>query len=469
MTPPTAVDIAAGLRTGALSAVGVVDMALAASREAHASTNCFVRLDEEEARVQAARLDDTPNDSCHRRLPLAGVPYAFKDMFTRRGRPPGLGVQRTSLRSTDADTPCLDRLDAAGAIAVGRLNLDPYGYSATGLNSHHGHVRNPLDCKRITGGSSSGAAAAVASGAVPLAVGTDTAGSVRIPAALCGVVGFKPSFGRVSRRGSIPLSHSQDTVGIIARTVPDVALALSVMSAYDPDDPASIPTTPISPSASRCVDLLGIRVGIDPGHLRKGCHPEVVSIIRSGWEVLQDLGAQLVEVNLDELHDYDRAGSLLTWCEASAIHDLHFADPENDYPPSVRSRLHQAFVTSGADHVLAMCVQGMALARILDTVLSDCDVLATSTTLVTAPTIAEAINDPVTTTMQLLRTTRPFNFLGLPAITVPAGTDTRGLPVGLHLAGRPFADHTVLSTAAAFEARSASAAPHCVALPEGNP
>ncbi|WP_264992411.1 amidase [Mycobacterium montefiorense] len=455
----TAVEISAGLRSRSLSATEVVESALEASQLAQLSTNCFVCLDEQRARQLAAQVDHVMKIAIPQPLPLAGVPYAYKDMFTRKGKPAGLGVSRSSLRAADDDTPCLDQLDSAGAITLGRLNLDPYGYSATGLNSHHGHVRNPFNPLRIAGGSSSGSAAAVASGAVPIAIGSDTGGSVRIPAALCGVVGFKPTFGRISRRGAISLSQSQDTIGIIARTVQDVALALAVMAGHDPTDPASIDCRPVQPLGQIDINLHNTRIGIDSGYLREKSSPDIVTNIEASWELLETMGAQLVEVDLSPLRDYDRAGSLLTWCEAAAVHGDHFSNAANDYPPAIRSRLHHAFVTSSADHVRAVCAQGASLARFLDTILDECDVLATNTTLDTAPTIAAATEDAAQTTARLLRTTRPFSFLGLPAITVPAGTDADGLPVGLQLAGRPFADQTVLTVAAAFQKCSTSILP----------
>ncbi|MCV7167291.1 hypothetical protein H7I75_24555 [Mycobacterium stomatepiae] len=174
--PLTAVEICAGVRSQTLSATEVVESAIEASQLAQASTNCFVSLDERGARHVAARIDQVMKTPIPQSLPLAGVPYAYKDMFTRNGQPAGLGVSRSSLRTADDDTPCLDQLDSPGAITLGRLNLDPYGYLATGLNTHHGHVRNPFDPLRIAGGSSSGSAAVVASGAVPIAIGSDTGG-----------------------------------------------------------------------------------------------------------------------------------------------------------------------------------------------------------------------------------------------------------------------------------------------------
>ncbi|WP_408632589.1 amidase [Mycobacterium stomatepiae] len=284
-------------------------------------------------------------------------------------------------------------------------------------------------------------------------------GSVRIPAALCGVVGFKPTFGRISRRGAISLSQSQDTIGIIARTVQDVALALAVMAEHDPADPASIKCRPIQPLAQVDANLHNTRIGIDSAYLREKSSPDIATNIEASWELLESMGAQLVEVDLRPLRDYDRAGSLLTWCEAAAVHGDHFGNAANDYPAAIRSRLHHAFVTSSADHVRALCAQGVSLARFLNTVFDERDVLATNTTSDTAPTIVAATEDAAQTTSRLLRTTRPFSFLGLPAITVPAGTDADGLPVGLQLAGRPFADQTVLTVAAAFQKCSTSILP----------
>ncbi|MBO0877464.1 MAG: amidase [Pseudonocardia sp.] len=443
----SAVDTAAAVRAGELSVAGLVEEALAACREAHTRTNCFVEIDADAALAAARLADQDRNQGV-----LAGVPYAFKDMFTRQGRRPGLGVRGALVTTRAADSTCLNRLDAAGAIPLGRLNLDPYGYTATGLNPELGDVRNPWRPDHIAGGSSSGAAAAVAAGALPLAVGSDTAGSVRIPAALCGVVGLKPTYGRVPRTGCIPLSYSQDTIGIVARTVEDAALTLAVMGGHDPADPSSFdaPAPAFAPPAGgRPLD--GLRVGVDEHYLRELCAPEVLAAVLHARDVLSDLGARTVPVSLAGLSRYDVAASVLTWCEAGAVHEAGLVREPGAYPGPVRARLRQALTAHGTDHVNAMRVRGAALREFLGGVLDRCDVIATCATPTPAPRADETAADPLPITARLLSANRPFNFLGLPAITVPAGFAPGDLPLGLQLVARPWAEHLILRAAAAYQ------------------
>ncbi|TXC96215.1 amidase [Streptomyces sp. ISID311] len=455
---PSARETVAALRAGMTTCEEVVHSALQASRRAHAETNAFVEIDAEGALAAARELD--------RRGPdfglMGGVPYAFKDMFARRGQRAGLGTTGTRLRTRAADSTCLDRLDQAGAIPLGRLNLDPYGYAATGLNPYLGAVRNPCHSAHIAGGSSSGAAAAVAAGAIPFAVGSDTAGSVRIPAALCGVVGFKPTYGRIPRTGAIPLSYSQDTVGIIARTVDDVALALSVMSGQDRQDPTSFDAPPPPPpDAEPTVYSLsrGLRIGVDHDYLREHCDDAVFDALMRSCALLEELGARLVPVSLAELPRYDLAASVLTWCEAGAVHGYELAHDPHLYPASLHQRFHQALAAHGTDHVNALRIQGVALRAFLSTVLASCDTILSCGAPIEAPRIDDAEADPVLTTLRLLSMNRPFNFLGLPSITLPMGTGPGHLPLGLQLVARPWAEHVLLRTAAAYEQHAAAAGP----------
>jgi aspartyl-tRNA(Asn)/glutamyl-tRNA(Gln) amidotransferase subunit A len=460
--PPcwTAVETVAALRAGKVTCEQLVRDAVAASRRAHAATNCFVEIEADRALALARRLDCAEGSGA-----MLGVPYAVKDLFVRQGVPPSIGVRTAQVRTRAVDSTCLDRLDRQGAIPLGRLNLDAYGYAATGLNDALGDVRNPWNTDHIAGGSSSGAAAAVAAGAVPIAIGSDTAGSVRIPAALCGVVGFKPTYGRIPRTGCVPLSYSQDTIGIIARTVEDVALAVAVMSGHDPGDPSSfdVPApafdqTKMQHSLESDQPLSGIRIGVDDEYLNSLCAEEVLDAVRSGCAILGDLGAQIVPISLAALTQYDVAASVLTWCEAGAIHQDRLATDRAAYPDSIRTRLYQALTTHGTDHVNALRVQGMVLRDFLRDVLGRCDVIATCAAPMSAPRIDATVSEPLATTTKLLNTNRPFNFLGLPAITVPTWPGSGDLPLGLQFVSRPWAESSLLHVAAVYQRHAASPA-----------
>ena len=228
-------ELVAAIGAGELGAVEVVEAFAERARAVDAVVNCFIAFDGEAAERAAAR------ERAGERGPLHGIPYAYKDVFVHRGTTPTVGARGVTLELRARGATVLDRLDEAGAIALGSLNLDPFAYGVTGVNPDFGDARNPWDPARITGGSSGGAAAAVAAGAVPFAIGTDAGGSIRIPAALCGVTGLKPTLGRIPRTGAAPLTHSQDTVGILARSARDIGLVLEHVAGHDPKDAASLP------------------------------------------------------------------------------------------------------------------------------------------------------------------------------------------------------------------------------------
>jgi aspartyl-tRNA(Asn)/glutamyl-tRNA(Gln) amidotransferase subunit A len=454
---PSAGAIASAVRSRRLSCSEVTERFLERARRAQAELNCFVAIDAEAAMHEAQRLDDALGAGTEPGL-LAGVPFAAKDIFAHNGRLPTNGSRRVRL-ATDADSShALDRLSAAGAVGLGWLNLDQFSYTATGTNSDFGSVRNPWDPARITGGSSSGAAAAVAFGAVPLAVGADTGGSARIPASYCGVVGFKPTLGRVSRRGASRLSFSQDSLGILARSVHDVSLALEVLAGHDACDPISIEVAVPRYSAVLADagdGLHGIRIGVDAARSAARCTAEVQTATARALEAMAAHGAELLEVDLSLLDDYDVVASVLTWAEASAVHSQTFPAHREAYGPATRSRLDAALLSHGADHVNALRLQGRALKEFLRQVLSQVDVVVHPTTPGPPPLLRDIERDDrsaiVSGSLASLQMNRPFSLLGLPAMSLPIGFDSAELPVGLQLVGRPWAESTLLRCGATYQ------------------
>ena len=327
-------EIAGTVRAGDGSSRGTIEHFLARAQAADAALNCFIELDGEAAIHRATALDRKLGEGDDAG-PLVGVPFAAKDIFTTGERRPSNGSRRVRLASGARSSTALERLTAAGAIQLGWLNLDQFSYAATGTNPDFGSVRNPWDLTRMTGGSSSGAAAAVAAGAAAFAIGGDTGGSVRIPASFCGVVGLKPTFGRIPRRRSAPMCYSQDSLGLIARSVADAALVLEAAAGHDPLDPSSFDVG-VPSYSTRLGDgaegLRGIRVGFDRSYVAALAGDEVQAATEAAVALMAEHGAELVELDLRRLTAYDLAATVITWAEVGGLHAQTFPSDARTMP-----------------------------------------------------------------------------------------------------------------------------------------
>jgi aspartyl-tRNA(Asn)/glutamyl-tRNA(Gln) amidotransferase subunit A len=453
----SAIDVVEAVRSGEWSCQDVTEQFLERALLAQAELNCFIQIEAETARGQALRLDQEMAGDVALGL-LSGVPFAAKDIFVHNRHTPTIGSRRVGLATRAKSSPALERLAAAGAVGLGWLNLDQFSYAATGTNPDFGSVRNPWDPLRMAGGSSSGAAAAVAFGAVPFAVGADTGGSVRIPASFCGVVGLKPTFGRVPRRGAAPMCFSQDSLGILARSVTDAALVLEVMAGHDPLDPSSLDVTVPRYSAAAADGpdgIRGLRIGVDEAYIRAVGGIEVQAATDGALRSMRELGAELVPIDLSRLAAYDVVAAVITWAEVGALHSQTFPRYRDAYAPATRARLDSALLSHGADHVNALRFQGRALREFLRDVLSIVDVVLHPTTEGPPALLKDVERDDnqgiVSRSLDSLRINRPFNLLGLPAMSVPMGFDDSGLPMGLHLVSRPWDESTLLRCGAAYQ------------------
>jgi aspartyl-tRNA(Asn)/glutamyl-tRNA(Gln) amidotransferase subunit A len=388
--------------------------------------------------------------------PLHGVPYALKDLYDTAGVRTTAGSKLFADRIPTADATVVKRLAAAGAIVLGKLNMVEFAYGPEGLNPHYGHARNPWDSTvhRMAGGSSSGSGVAVAAGLAPGALGSDTGGSIRIPASLCGITGLKPTYGRVSRSGVLPLAWSMDHVGPMTRTVADSALMLGVMAGYDPADPSTSVLPVPDYLAALTGEVKGLRVGLLRGAFLDGASPAVRTAVESAAKTLAAAGAVIDEVDL-ERPGLAAAGTLaVVAAEALAYHAEFLRTRAAEYDPDVARRLRAgAFV--GAHHYVR-AQQARALVRDeIDGALAHRDVLLAPSTPIPAPAVTEretTLGDgPADVRSALLRFTRPFNFSGHPSCAVPCGFTDGGLPVGMQLVGRPFDEATVLRAADAFQ------------------
>ncbi|MBP2232589.1 Asp-tRNA(Asn)/Glu-tRNA(Gln) amidotransferase A subunit family amidase [Azospirillum agricola] len=410
-----------------------VAAALAAARASR--LNAFIELfPDAEERARALSADDP------RPAPW-GLPFAHKDVFVTAGRQPTVGVGHGYRWSGGRTSVALDRLAAAGAIAIGALNLDPHCYAATGLNPYFGRVLNPLEARFAVGGSSSGSAAAVAAGIVPFALGTDTGGSVRIPAALCGVLGFKPTAGAIGDPGIAPLSPSQDVIGIIARVPALLRAVFAVLRDPAPMERSDPGTGPL-------------RVGLPAEWIRTGTDPEIATILHAFLRRMTDDGAVAAEVGLPPLDALNACAGTITSFEASALHRTTLAERPDWYPAAVERRLVAAAEVGRDAYDQALRDRAAHRAAVLDGAFRTADVLLCPVIGGLAPRLDGVDDDDVTTagatTLAFLRFNRPFSLLGLPALALPAGRDRNRMPVGVQIVGRPGADDLLLTIAERF-------------------
>ncbi len=416
----------------------------------HGDLHAFVQLaDAGELADQAAAARDRARRGAA--MPLLGVPVAVKDLMAVKGFRQTNGSGMAPGASRDVDAPAVGRLRDAGAIILGTANLHELAYGITSVNPHFGAVVNPRGPDATPGGSSGGSAAAVAAGIVRVAIGTDTAGSIRIPAACCGVVGFKPGYDVVPRDGALALGATLDHLGPLARSVDDAALLFSVMAGQ----PAQVPR--------RLPDLRGLRVGLPRAHFFDPLAADVRRVVEAAARTLEADGAVLVDVDVADVADSPSVQFATLCSEATATHWRRLVDHPETLGEDVRVRLEIGQFMPAIWYVRAQGARAR-LASALDAVLHDVDVLLTPTLRTTAPKAGAATvtidghHMPLHAAVTSL--TLPFNLTGLPAITLPCGDGDDGLPVGLQLAGRAGDDWRVLAVAKRVESILGTGAPN---------
>ena len=418
--------------------------------------NAFITVTRESAMVEARVAEDEIQRG-HWRGPLHGIPIGLKDLIDTAGVRTTCGSALFADRVPTEDAFVVQRLKRAGAVLIGKQNLQEFAYGGTSASSHFGAVHNPWNPETIAGGSSGGSAAAVAAGMCFGAIGSDTGGSIREPAAFCGIVGLKPTYGRVSTRGVFPLSWSLDHVGPICRSVMDVALMLEAIAGYDAVDATCVdwPTEEYAKALSSKTDF---RIGIARQPFFADLDPDIGLAINEAIEVIRKMSAvsearpsgrasslELIEVDLPSIPTAVQAP------EVYAIHKNYYANSPELYRPWMRERLAQAAASNTAAYV----EDRFALERVRRTVngvFAEVDLLITPTTPVPPITIEEASNmSPAPAGEVWLRNTRPFNAYGLPTISIPCGFTKAELPIGLQIAGPRFGERRVLAFAHAFE------------------
>ncbi len=434
---------AKGLRDGTLTAEALVESCLAAAEAAQPRLNAFIAL-EAEAALEAARTCDAERRAGRLRGPLHGVPLAHKDMFYRAGRVCTCGsVIRRDFVPTTTST-LLDRLDAAGAVTLGTLHMAEFALSPTGHNAHYGRCANPWHADHITGGSSSGSGAAVAARLVFGALGSDTGGSVRLPAAICGVVGLKPTQGVLARDGMMPLSDSLDCPGVLARSSEDVALLMDVLTGGSGH---------LAALSSGGLD--GLTVGLPAQFYYEDLAPEVADALAAARRELERLGARVRRVDLPDHGALGELANLVFTPEAAAAHLTWLTERPEDYGEQVRARLMQGLTVSAVHHVQAKQLRAVFAQALLEGAFASCDLLLAPTLRTPVPTAAEtdvaADARMAEVVAGVAALTRPLSFLGFPGLVTPVGFDGRGLPIAMQLIGRPRAEATLLRVAHAYE------------------
>jgi aspartyl-tRNA(Asn)/glutamyl-tRNA(Gln) amidotransferase subunit A len=413
----------------------------------------FITLTKESA-MEEARAAEKAISSGDYRGPMHGIPIGLKDLYHTRGVATTAGSPILKEFVPEEDATSVAMLKKAGGIVLGKLNMFPFAYGATGLNPHYGTPGNPWDMERLPGGSSSGSGVALMAGMIPAATGSDTGGSIRIPASLCGVVGIKPTYGRVSRSGVIPLSWSLDHAGPMARSVEDCAILLQAMAGHDPKDDSSS-TRPVPDyRAALGQGIRGLRVGVPRAQFFTGLQDGVRTAVEKALVVLEQLGLFIQEIDIPNLDEFGAVSLGILGPEAAAYHQQWLRERPDDYPLDVLNRLQASMSIPAVDYVMAQQSRTRLSERLVH-IMEQVDLLVTPTEPMTAPRIGDTtvvIDGEERTTQGLLTLlTRPFNVTGMPAISVPCGFDEQELPVGLQIAGRPFDEATVLRAAHAYE------------------
>jgi len=399
--------------------------------------------------LQKALSDQRPGTNNPLSHALRGIPIGLKDLFDTAGILTTAGSKFFAENIPDQDAFVVEKLRQAGAIILGKTNTHEIALGVTGNNPHYGTARNPWDTTRIPGGSSSGSAIAVATGMALGALGTDTGGSIRIPASLCGVVGFKPTFGRVSLRGVFPLSWNLDHVGTLTKTVEDAALMLQVISIYDPVDPTSIKMLTGDYLGHLVDDMEGRKIALGIGEFIEKSDPEVFTAVYESAKVFAEkLGCKVQEVNVNWLREAAVANKTMTQSDGAAVHRDRLKEHPDWFGEDIRRRLEDGAKTTSTEYILARRTQAEIRKR-CEQFFEAHDFLILPATPIAAPTIEG--HDAVEQAGRLTRFTAPFNLAGLPALSLPCGFTKDGLPIGLQIVSRAWADAKVLNAGYAFE------------------
>jgi aspartyl-tRNA(Asn)/glutamyl-tRNA(Gln) amidotransferase subunit A len=447
-------EVADAIRKGKVSSLEVTENCLARIDHVQPQLNCFISIEREEV-LAAARTADERLARRVRVGPLHGVPLAHKDMFYRQGKVATCGSKILRDQRQEITATVIDRLNGAGALWIGGLNMGEFASDPTGGNEHWGRCHNPWNTNYVTGGSSSGSVAAVAARATYASLGSDTGGSIRTPAAMCGVVGLKPTNGRVSVYGAMPRAWSHDCVGPIARTVRDCARLLEIIAGADQNDPATS-AEPVHPYERRLRgSIKGLRIGIPANYFSDEVTDDVQMRMDDSIAVLKSLGAQVVSIDVPNPEYVFKLSIIMSEAESSTYHAGWMRTRPQDYSAGVRARFEPGLNIPATQYIAALNERARLRREFMEDVFTRVDLLHTPVMPIPVPSLEEITRkgpDDLRALIPLFtRNTRAASFLGLPAFTVPAGFSNNGMPVGMQLIGRPFDEEVLLRTGHAYQ------------------
>lgn len=452
LTEVDALAIATAVLQGRISAVEVTQAALQRIAVRDGELNCFTAVTTDTALADAERIDREIAQGNHPGI-LAGVPFAVKNLFDIAGITTLAGAKINAQNpAATQDATAVTKLKQAGAVLVGTLNMDEYAYGFVTENSHYGATHNPHDIQRVAGGSSGGSAAAVASGLVPLTLGSDTNGSIRVPAALCGVFGFKPTYGRLSRAGVALFSSSFDHIGPFARSVRDLATAFDILQGEDEKDPVCTKRPPVlTLHATSLHNIDGIRIAIAGDYFTKGANPEALAAVQKVADAL-DVGEH---VTIPEAHRARSAAFVITACEGANLHLDKLRTRPQDFDPATRDRFLAGALIPSSWYIQAQRFRTWYRDRVRE-VFQNVDIILAPTTPITAPLIGQQTmiidGEEILVRPHLGLFTQPLSFIGLPVLSVPIQRPNT-LPLGVQLIAAPYNEALILRVAAVLEAK----------------
>jgi len=451
----TMTEVADAVATGQATAMEVLDANWKRMESLNPQVNAMIWTDREGAETAARAADQAIRD----RKPLGrlhGVPMAHKDMYYQAGKLSTCGSALRRDWRPDYTATVIDRMAAEGAYVFGGLNMAEFAQNPTGHNKTFGDCHNPWNLPRITGGSSSASGASVAARFNYMALGSDTGGSIRLPASACGVTGIKGTQTRVSRHGVMPLSFSHDNVGPLARSARDCARIMAVIAGHDPKDPTSAREPVPDYEAGLDGDLRGQRIGVPTNVFFDGADGPVIAAVQAAVEVLKARGATVVPITLPLMDAVATYGSIVSRVEAATIHAEWMRHDSQAYGQHISGRMYPGYAIPAPYYLESLSRRGPILKAFAAEVFAQVDVLVTPTIKTCIPTLEDTDIDhgPPGTEHRLMAVSlncRPFNYLGLPAVSAPCGLDPNGCPIGLQIAGRPFAEGRVLKLADAYQ------------------
>jgi aspartyl-tRNA(Asn)/glutamyl-tRNA(Gln) amidotransferase subunit A len=448
-------EAADAVRSGDVTSVALLEACWKRMEALNPTLNAVIWTDREDAFAHARAADAAVRNKA-KTGPLHGVPMMHKDMYYQAGKLSTCGSALRRDFRADYSATVIERMAAAGAYAFGGLNMAEFAQNPTGHNKTFGDCHNPWNPPFITGGSSSGSGASVAGRFNYMALGSDTGGSIRLPASANGVSGLKPTQTRVSRFGVMPLSFTHDNVGPLARTAKDCARVMSVIAGHDPRDPTSAREAVPDYEAALTGDLTGTRIGVPTNVFFDGADAPVTAAVEAALDVLKARGASIVRLHLPVMDAVLTYGGIVSRCEAATIHAEWMRTDPQAYGAHISARMFPGYAIPAAYYIEALSRRGPVLRAFAADVFAKVDLLVTPSIKTNLPTLEETDIDhgpPGTETkfMAVSINTRPFNYLGLPAISIPCGFDPNGLPIGLQIAGRPFAEARVLKAADAYQ------------------